>query len=84
MTPINGGLDGTVPFLIDWKDTEHPSKGLPSISLVSLILKHPQPDKVKSSLEAVGALNLVSEIRKARLPGLEVELDTPRGRVKFS
>lgn len=83
LTPLNGGLGGTIPFLIDWGKTDHPSKGLPLVKLVSLKLKHPEPDKVKSALEAVKALHLVSEICKGEI-GLEIELDTPKGRVKIT
>lgn len=83
LTPLTGGLDGTIPFLIDWQDSEHPSSGLPGVTLISLTLTHPQPDEVRSSLEAVGALGFVSEIRRGDV-GLALELETPNGRVSIN
>ncbi|MGO1371848.1 MAG: VOC family protein [Senegalia sp. (in: firmicutes)] len=82
ITPLNGGLEGTVPFLIDWKDSKHPSNNLPTVKLTSLTITHPQPDKVRLALEAIRALDLVSEIHKGEV-GLSIELDTPKGHVKI-
>lgn len=82
LTPLEGGMGGAIPFLIDWKDTKHPSKGLPLVTLTSFTITHPHPDEVRSALEAVEALDLVSEVRQGEI-GLEIELDTPKGRVKI-
>lgn len=82
LTPPRGGLGGTVPFLIDWLDTVHPSEGLPAVPLLSLTLSHPDPASVRSALEAVDALSLVTDIQQGEV-GLAVELETPKGRVHF-
>ncbi len=82
VTPLNGGLGGTIPFLIDWKKSKHPSEGLEKLRLVSLELRHPEPKKVKAALEAIKALELVSKISKGDI-GLSIELDSPKGRVRF-
>lgn len=46
---------GTVPFLIDWQSSPHPSESLPRhCELLSLHLTHPQPDLVAGVLEVLG------------------------------
>lgn len=83
LTPLSGGLDGSVPFLIDWKDTKHPSEGLTSISLKTFTITHPNPEEVQKALKAMDCLDLVSDIRQGEVK-LEIELDTPKGRVKIT
>ncbi len=82
LTPPRGGLDGTIPFLIDWQDSAHPSNGLPAVTLLSLTLTHPDPDAVRAALEAVDALELVTDILQGEA-SLAVELETPHGRVRI-
>ncbi len=82
LTPLSGGFGGTIPFLIDWQDSTHPSKGLPSATLLSLELTHPDPDGVRAALEAVDALELVSDIRRGSA-GLAITVETPNGQVRF-
>lgn len=82
ITPLIGGLGGTVPFLIDWKESKHPSEGLPGVTLLSLTLIHPQPDELRLALKAIKALDLVSEIRKGDI-ALKVELETPKGKIQI-
>ena len=82
LTPPSGGLGGTIPFLIDWQDSTHPSEGLSSVTLLSLELSHPDPDSVRAALEAVDALELVSEIRRGST-GLAITLETPNGQIRF-
>ncbi len=82
LTPPAGGLGGTIPFLIDWLDTTHPSEGLPAVTMLSLTLTHPDPVAVRSALEAVAAFELVTVILQGEV-GLAVELETPHGRVRI-
>lgn len=82
LTPPRGGLEGTIPFLIDWQDSTHPSVGLPAVTLLSLTLTHPAPDDVRAALGAVDALESVSEIREGAV-SLSVELETPHGLVRI-
>ena len=45
--PGGTGDDGLVPFLIDWKDSPHPSASTPQgCTLVSLRGEHPDPAAV--------------------------------------
>ncbi|MPY80646.1 MAG: hypothetical protein GEV04_19800 [Actinophytocola sp.] len=55
LTPTVGGLGGVIPFVIDWRDTRHPSTDLPSVRLVSLVVLHPRVDE---PTRALGALRL--------------------------
>lgn len=82
LTPPGGGFDGTVPFLIDWLDTTHPSGGLPELRLRSFTLTHPDVAGLRSALAAVGALGPVSAVKSGDA-GIAVELDTPNGRVRL-
>lgn len=82
LTPPRGGFDGTIPFLIDWQDSTHPSVGLPSVTLLSLEITHADADDVRGALAAVDASELVSDIRSGS-PCLAVTLETPMGQVRF-
>ncbi len=82
LTPPEGGLGGTIPFLIDWLDTDHPSEGLPAVTLLSLTLTHPDPSSVRAALEAVNALDLATDILQGEV-SLTLELETPHGRVRI-
>ena len=82
LTPPSGGLGGTVPFLIDWQDSTHPSEGLASVTLLSLELTHPDPEAVRAALDAVDSLELVAEIFTGNI-GLAITLETPNGEVRF-
>lgn len=49
-------LDGAVPFLINWGRTVHPSEAAPSGGrLVELVIEHPDADRVRSAMSALGA-----------------------------
>ncbi|WP_030160021.1 VOC family protein [Glycomyces sp. NRRL B-16210] len=49
------GRTGLVPFLIDWGATPHPSAGLPVVPFVGLEAVHPDPERIETPLEAIGA-----------------------------
>ena len=75
------GLDGLQPFLIDWTGGAHPTDAdLPTVELVGLTLRHPDPDVVERMLETLGARDLV-EVRRGDVAGLDALLHTPRGEV---
>ena len=79
--PSTSILEGTVPFLIDWGDSDHPAGSLDSpCSLLSLQLAHPRLDAVESQLSALGLLDLV-ELQQAEQPTLSAIVETPQGRV---
>lgn len=82
LTPPAGGMGGTVPFLIDWQDTTHPSVGLPALTLLSLTITHPDPAAVRAAVAAVGGLEVVTDFRQGPV-GLAVELETPNGQIRI-
>lgn len=68
-------LGGVVPFLIDWDDTAHPSASLPGgTGLDELVLEHPEPDRVRAVLAAVGGDPTVT-VRSADRPSLTAVID---------
>ena len=70
---------GVLPFLMDWGESEHPSRGLPArVRFVGLRAFHPDGDVVASAARALG-LGVVLEPRSS--PGLEADLLTPAGPV---
>lgn len=67
-------LGGVVPFLIDWGDTAHPSTTLPTGSaLDELVLTHPDPDRVRRILDAVGGADPVT-VRQGTPPRLSARI----------
>ena len=73
---------GVLPTLIQWDVAKHPADGLPrnSASLVELAASHPEPEKIRRSLAALGLADAIrvtygSPIRLAAM------LRTPRGLV---
>jgi len=81
MTPPATRGDGLVPFVIDWGDTEHPSRTAPGgVSLLSLRAEHPRPEEIPKILEALElSLNLIEGLT----PALIATLETPRGTVEL-
>ncbi|MFD0683609.1 VOC family protein [Actinomadura fibrosa] len=70
---------GLVPFLIDWGTTAHPTaQGLPTVPLTALTGTHPEPDVIRSGLDAVGAH---LDVTAAARPGLTATLSCPSGPV---
>lgn len=74
--------DWLVPFLIDWQRSPHPSDSTPAgLTLVELRATHPEPERIRKVLEALGV-----ELPVTRGPGVSLlaRLDTPRGRVDLA
>lgn len=73
--------DGSLPFLIDWLDSPHPTATLPDeASLTFLHLTHPQPDLLRTVLAEIGHTEvIVVEQGAARL---HADIWTPRGVVR--
>jgi hypothetical protein len=70
---------GLVPFLIDWQDSVHPTRGdLPVVGLAEMYAEHPDPPAVRARL---APLDLDLDVRPGTAPRLVVVLDTPHGRV---
>ncbi|MEM9929125.1 MAG: VOC family protein [Bacteroidota bacterium] len=68
-----------VPFMVDWSASEvHPHDVLPDMGcrLVSLVVLHPEPEKIKAVL---AQLNCELEVRQADAAGLRLEVRGPSG-----
>lgn len=77
--PLDGGYNGTVPFLIEWgQDTEHPAASLSHRSrLARLSIQFPNPAMIEAALGPAGA-----DIDVLAGPArLEATFDTPSGPV---
>ena len=69
---------GIVPFVIAWGDTPHPARDLPAVRLRSLVLRHPDPARIRERLDALG---VTATVEPGPSAAVEVVLDTPRGDV---
>jgi hypothetical protein len=67
---------GCLPFLIDWKNTPHPSATIqPAVSFVSFKVAHPQADHLQMIYRRLG-LDVTIDTESSQL---ELTLDTPLG-----
>lgn len=79
--PFAERLGGTVPFLIDWGTTPHPSASLPQAGRVrSLRVSHPDPDRVRGLFEVFG---LPHPVVSGPDPGITAVIDTASGRLEL-
>ena len=70
-------LDGTVPFIISWGKTPHPSKSLPKGGqLVGFEIQHPNPEKVRESLKNLGVHINITQASETKLIA---KIETERG-----
>jgi len=66
--------NGTLPFLINWQNSTHPSETAPKAGeLKSLTIKHPHPDLINKQLEA---LEIDIEVIKSQRIALEANIET--------
>ena len=73
---------GTLPFLIDWLDSPHPTTSLPhEASLNFLHLTHPDADLLRAVLAEVGSSAVVTV--DSGPSGLHADIWTPRGVVRI-
>jgi hypothetical protein len=73
--------EGTVPFMIDWGDSPHPSTTLPDdVELLGLTLGNPQPERLRTLLMIVGDFPEI-DVVVADQPRLHARLRTPNGEV---
>jgi Glyoxalase-like domain len=71
--------DGIVPFFIDWGTTPHPALlASQGATLVSLVAKHPDADRVRQMLRIVG---VDLPVDAGRAPALIAQIDCPNGRI---
>jgi Glyoxalase-like domain len=73
--------EGLVPFLIDWGNTAHPSRAAPAAgSIVGLRAEHPDPARVRSTLETLG---IELPLRAGPAPALIATIATTGGDVEL-
>lgn len=73
---------GTVPFLIDWLDSAHPSLGpLPQLRLISFTLTDSDPARLRAKL---AALETSAAIESGPRPALTAVFGTPNGDVALT
>ncbi len=72
-------LGGVMPTLIEWQGA-HPVSRLPEspCELISLTGLHPQPQRVRSALESIGAR---LEVTEGAIPALTAVISSPNGLV---
>ena len=79
-----GGADvwaSVLPFAIEWKTPAHPSDGLTrGCNFVSLRAGHPDPERIRGALTALGTS---IPVEAAERPALVLEIDSPSGRVEI-
>ncbi|NHZ94724.1 VOC family protein [Massilia sp. CCM 8734] len=84
--PADGGvpMDGVGPALIEWDAGPHPAAGMADVGLAlhKLELFHPEPQRVRALLDAIGmhAPVTVVPIDAGARPWLRAHIDTPAGR----
>jgi hypothetical protein len=72
----------TIPFVIDWGTSPHPSESVPTgCQLRSFAVLHPAADQLA---RLYGALDIPVPVKRAAYPGFIAELATPNGDVVFS
>jgi hypothetical protein len=73
--------EGTMPFLIDWGDSPHPSTALPQgVELLALTLGSTDPSRLRDLLAIVGEFPEIT-VATSRRPSLTATLHTPNGEV---
>ena len=73
---------GTLPFLIDWLESPHPTESIPrQAHLTKLHIVHPEAALIRTVLEEIGRSRSVEVDQGAA--GLWAEIHTPRGTVRL-
>ncbi|MEA2666555.1 MAG: hypothetical protein QOI11_3499 [Candidatus Eremiobacteraeota bacterium] len=86
--PPDGALGegGTLPPLIQWLTRPHPAAGMPELGfgLETLELGHPEPERLRRALAALGLADERVRVRQAEAPELSARIATPRGTVAIA
>ncbi len=73
--------DGLVPFFINWGTTPHPAASAEGgVTLVGLRAEHPDPERIRKTLEGIG---LAMPVIAGKTVSLIATLDSPLGRVEL-
>jgi catechol 2,3-dioxygenase-like lactoylglutathione lyase family enzyme len=74
-------VDGLIPCFIDWGDTPHPATTSPRGGTpVGLRARHPEPERVRAHLRALG---LDLDVEAGNTPELVAAIETARGMVEI-
>jgi hypothetical protein len=74
-------LEGTMPFLISWGGTSHPAgTARHGGDLTGFRIEHPEPDRIRLALAALG---VVADIKKADSARLVASINTAIGKVQL-
>jgi hypothetical protein len=72
-SPFAERAGGVLPFYIDWGKAAHPASALPpALSLVSLTIVHPDANRIRAILDALGERDV--RVEAGPIPGLRVVL----------
>ncbi len=79
--PLGGDEGGLIPFFIDWGDSAHPSMTSPTgVRLLALRAEHPEPERIRTALEALG---IDLPVGPGPEPALIATLEGPAGIVEL-
>jgi len=79
--PLALPLDGAVPFLISWQDTPHPAMSAPRAGeLVGIGMEHPEPERVRQALDALG---VAMDVHAGEQFHLIARIRTPQGDIEI-
>jgi hypothetical protein len=79
--PRTGVADGIVPFFINWGNTPHPARtAAAGARLIDLRAEHPEPERVR---KMVAALGLDLRVSSGPGPALVASIECPRGRIEL-
>lgn len=71
--------DGLIPFFIDWGQSPHPASSAASgAALIGFAAEHPEPDRVRERLHALG---IGLDVRYSRIPALLATIRTATAEV---
>lgn len=78
----NGGFHNSVPFLIDWEQSEHPSRTTPAgCTLKQFSALHPEPERLRAIYDR---LSIRVPVLRAPAAGFQAVLSTPNGDVALT
>lgn len=71
-----------IPFLLDWKDSPHPTGTLPQhCELINFYVEHPQPEEIRAVFKK---LNTKVKVEQGIALKLIAEIMTPNGKIILS
>lgn len=73
-----------LPFIVDWKDSVHPSQSLPQVCLlVYFAISHPESASMKTLFSELGVKSFPSFIEQSTTISMTISLNSPEGVVSL-